>query len=201
MASATTGMCSQKTASQPISSTSKPPSAGPTAIPMEPMAVQMTMAFARSPLGNTSVMIESVDGRAKAAPRPCSPRITMSVVEFSARAAPTAPAPKITIPAASALRLPNRSPMLPPTRRKPARIRLYKFTTHCRTELLASRSRAMAGRAVFTTVPSRKIMKVDSDKNARMTFLRTGPRVGASGFSVVIVVSMSLFPGPPSDGF
>ena len=45
-------------------------------------------------------MIDRVAGRAKAAPRPWTPRMTMSIVELSASAAPPAPAQKIVIPAA-----------------------------------------------------------------------------------------------------
>ena len=91
---------------------------------MAPIAVQIPIAVARSPRGKTAVRIESVAGITSAAPSPCSPRNTISVSTFVESAAPTAAAPKIAIPIASQRLRPKRSPMLPPTSSKPARIKM-----------------------------------------------------------------------------
>ena len=76
----------------------------------------------------------------------------------------------MSIPEARVFFRPNRSPALPATGRNPASISEYMFTTHCRTELFAEKSRAIDGSAVLTTVPSRKITKVVNERTASATY-------------------------------
>ena len=123
----------------------------------------MPIAFERSSRGNTSVMMDSVAGSTRAAATPCTPRVTINVSASGARAAPTEAAPNVLIPITSKRRRPNRSPSVPSINNRPASMRMYPSTTHCSVDVVARKSRAMEGSAVFTTVLSTMIMAKLSD--------------------------------------
>ena len=75
--------------------------------------------------------------------------------------------------------------------------------THCKTEFVAWKSRAMAGKAVLTTAPSKKIMNVESDITAStrffLTFLPDSLVFGVS--NVVVAISSSQFANPVNAEF
>jgi hypothetical protein len=63
-----------------------------------------------------------------------------------------------TTPTRKIRRRPNRSPRAPPTRSKPASVRVYAVTTHCSAASPVLKSRPMAGKAMPTTVASIEAM-------------------------------------------
>ena len=91
---------------QESTSTSRPPSGGPSAIaPLVP-AVQVPIAAARSPGPKTVVMIASELGTSSAPNAPCSPRATISSSTDGAIAHTSEAAPKPAVPIAKIRRRP-----------------------------------------------------------------------------------------------
>ena len=82
------GTLTKKIHGHDSTSTRMPPSTRPTAPPPTAIAAQTPSAFVRSaPSVNVVVTIESAAGETSAAPRPCSPRATISIVSPVASAA------------------------------------------------------------------------------------------------------------------
>ena len=92
--------------------------AGPT--PSVETPTQTPTAFPFSSGGNDVVMIDKVVGMTKAAPRPITARITISVTGSEVKNAPAAPAPNMASPAMRIPRRPNRSPTAPANSSNPA---------------------------------------------------------------------------------
>jgi hypothetical protein len=78
------------------------------------------MAFARSaPSANVVVMIESAAGATSAAPRPWSPRQTISISELTESPFSSEAIVKMTRPTRKMRLRPTRSPARPPRSRNP----------------------------------------------------------------------------------
>ena len=101
-------------------SSRSPEVTGPMAAPAPEMPAHMAIAFARSPVGNTLVRIDSVDGMTNAAPTPMIARDRVSTLVLSANAPSTEPARKIASPACSAPLRPKRSPSAAAVKSRPA---------------------------------------------------------------------------------
>jgi hypothetical protein len=65
---------------------------------------------------------------------------------------------KIVTPSVNRSRRPNRSAERPPSSKNPPKVSVYAVTTHCKSEVLKCRLRAIAGSATFVTVASRMTM-------------------------------------------
>ena len=123
------------------------------------MPAHTPSAFVRaSPSANVVVRIESAAGATSAAPRPCRPRARISQVDDSAIPFRNDATVKTTTPARKTRLRPIRSPARPPSRRKPPKISVYAFTTHCRSFSASFRSVWIDGSATFTIVASRMTM-------------------------------------------
>ena len=126
-----TGTLTKKIHGQESVSTRIPPSRSPTAPPPTAIAAQTPSAFARSaPSANVVVTIESAAGETSAAPRPWSPRITISIVSLCATPQRSEATVKSTTPARKTRLRPIRSPARPPSSRKPPKRSAYALTTH-----------------------------------------------------------------------
>jgi hypothetical protein len=110
-----------KTDVQSKYSSSTPPASGPSPMPMEAIAAQMPIAFARSSRGNTLEMIDRVAGMISAPPRPMTARTAMSWPEVCTASTARLPPPKSRSPLCSASLRPKRSPSVPAVRRNPAK--------------------------------------------------------------------------------
>ena len=104
-------------------SSSTPDTRMPRVPPAPAKPAQMPTALARSSGGNTLVMVDSVPGMRSAAPRPVSARSPMSGPAESTNAESSEPMPKMAVPAISAPRRPNRSPIAPAGSRSAASTR------------------------------------------------------------------------------
>ena len=114
------------------------------------MAVQIAMALARSRVGNTFTMIESVAGITNAAPTPIAARHAITAVDVCATEPARAAMAKIPRPIWSAPLRPKRSPKAPAVNSNPANTNEYESTIHWRSLLEAWRSRAIAGKAMLS---------------------------------------------------
>ena len=106
-------------------SSSAPPTIGPKATAMPDVAPQIPSAFCRSDgSGKTLVRMARLAGKMKAAARPISARVAMSVPVESEKAAAAENRPKQTSPTCMVPLRPSRSPMPPPASSRPAKARL-----------------------------------------------------------------------------
>ena len=96
---------------------------GPMAAPAPEMPAQTAMALGRSWAGKTLVRIDSVEGITNAAARPMIARAPVTTAAESAVEARTVPNRKTVRPACRAPLRPNRSPMVPAVKRRPAKTR------------------------------------------------------------------------------
>jgi hypothetical protein len=110
-ATAATGRLSRNTECHDQCSSMKPLTIIPMAAPPPDTAVQMAMARARSPAGNTLVRIDSVDGMIMAPARPMTARAPISPAPLVVKkvAKPVASTNKISPACITPLR-PKRSP-------------------------------------------------------------------------------------------
>ena len=116
---------------------SQPLITGPSAPAPPVTAAQIEMALARSAGGNTLTRIDRVDGMMNAAEAPMSARHAMNChidVDQVARSAATR---NPTRPICSTPLRPNRSPMEPEVKSRPANTSEYAAMTHCSDEVVA----------------------------------------------------------------
>ena len=185
-----TGTLTKKIHGHERVSTRMPPSSRPTAPPPTAIAAQTPSAFVRSaPSLKVAVTIESAAGETRAAPRPCSPRLTISHVEPVARAQSSEADVKSTRPTRKIFLRPARSPARPPRRRKPAEEQrvgvddpLQVRVRHVEV-LLDRRQRDVHDRRVED---DHELRQADEDENE--------PRIDASGHSFE---PSSVAPGVP----
>ncbi len=105
---------------------SAPPSTRPTAEPPIAIAAQTPSARERSfPSANVVEMIDSAAGEMSAAPSPWSARKPISIPDVEAIPFRNEAAVKMTRPIRKSRFRPRRSPMRPPSRRKPAKTSVY----------------------------------------------------------------------------
>jgi hypothetical protein len=118
------------------------------------------MAFARSDGSVKSVMIsDSATAATIAPPIPCTARApTRNSCEVAIPQASEA-AVKSVMPMRNSRRWPKRSPSRPPSRRKPPKVSTYAFTTQASDASENPRSVLIDGRATFTIVVSRTIIR------------------------------------------
>jgi hypothetical protein len=122
-APATTGTFTKNTDPHQKCSSSQPVPTMPNEAPEAANPAHSAMARVRSCGGNTAVRMLSVPGMISAAPAPWTARRAMSIVALSAVVASSDMAPNRASPARSAPLRPNRSPMAPAVRTKPAKTR------------------------------------------------------------------------------
>ena len=128
-----TGTLTKKIQRQENAWVSAPPSTSPTAEPPMAIAAQTASARARSfPSSKVVEMIESAAGEMSAAPRPCSARKPISIPEVLEMPFRNEAPVKMTRPIMKSRFRPRRSPARPPSKRKPAKTRVYALITHCR---------------------------------------------------------------------
>ncbi len=101
----------------------------------------------------------STTADASAPPAPCTKRAAISAPCEGATAHNMEAAVKTARPIRKMRRWPRRSPKRPASSSRPPNGIRYAFTTHARLELEKSRSVWMDGRATFTIVASRTIIR------------------------------------------
>jgi hypothetical protein len=117
------GTLMRKALRQPYASTSRPPSAGPTAAAVDTIPPHRLMARARS-RGSSKVArrIASELGTNSAAPTPCSTRAATSATTEGASPHPAEAATNTASPARNTVRAPMRSLNSPPVRIRAAKL-------------------------------------------------------------------------------
>ena len=104
---------------------STPPSSRPNAAPPAAIALQTPSAFVRSgPSAKVVVMIDSAAGETSAAPRPWSPRAMISISEECESPHSSDAVANAVTPAMKIRLRPMRSPIRPPSSRKPPNVRV-----------------------------------------------------------------------------
>ena len=132
---------------QSSSSSSQPPTIGPSAIATPVIAPHKPIARARSPRSvNTFVSSDSVEGNTIAAPTPITARAAISAPALSVSPPARLARPKTVRPASSIPLRPKRSDRLPAASTEPANSRLNASTTHCSCELEACSWRTSVGK-------------------------------------------------------
>ncbi len=101
-----------------------PPSSGPREMDRPEAAAHEAMAWARFSGGKTRRITAKVVGMIIAAAIPMSARTMMIAAGESRNPATAVVTAKAAVPQTSRRRSPNRSPALPPTSRKPAKVRV-----------------------------------------------------------------------------
>ena len=119
------GAIAKKMLRQSKSSSSQPPTIGPSAIATPVVAPHKPIARARSPRSvNTFVISDSVDGKTIAAPRPITARAAISAPALSVSPPARLAIPNTDSPASSIPLRPNRSDRLPAASSRAANSRL-----------------------------------------------------------------------------
>ena len=158
---------------QSESSSSQPPTIGPSAIATPVIAPHKPIARARSPRSvNTLVSSDSVDGNTIAAPTPITARAAISAPALSISPPARLARPNTDRPASSIPLRPNRSDRLPAASTEPANSKLNASTTHCSCESDACSWRTSDGNATLTIVVSRLITNAASSSEIRISGLR-----------------------------
>jgi hypothetical protein len=121
------------------------------------------------PSANVVEMIDKAAGEMSAAPKPWSARKPMSIPDDVARPFSSEAVVKTTRPRRKSRFLPSRSPARPPSRRKPAKTRVYALMIHCRFVFEKCRAVLMCGIATFTIVASRTTMNCARQMMTRTT--------------------------------
>ncbi len=158
----------RKTSRHDRVSTKIPPISGPASMATVVAPVQMPIARACAGPRNVEVMRASELGTSRAPATPCTARAAMRNSAVGAAAIATEATPKPTRPMRSTTTRPRTSLRDPATRMNAPSVTRYASTTHCCVESPPPSSRAMAGRATLTTVPSR-----NDTKDARTAIVST----------------------------
>ena len=114
--SAANGTLMKKTARHESHCTSAPPRSGPAMMETAVSDDHVPIAFPRSFAGKTAVMMDKLPGTSSAAPRPCTPRATMSCRTPGAKPHQIEAAAKTATPVPNTRTRPRRSPSEPPAR-------------------------------------------------------------------------------------
>ena len=116
-----TGSASRNTAPHQNTSSTRPPSTGPIALPAEKLPIQTPIAIDRC-FGSWNMwkISDSVDGASVAPASPSSARLTISISALVEKAASTETAPNAAAPISSSRRRPIRSPSVPIVTSEPA---------------------------------------------------------------------------------
>ena len=167
------GPIAKKMLRQSETSSSQPPTIGPSAIAAPVIAPHMPIARARSPRSvNTFVISDSVEGNTIAAPTPITARAAISWPGLSISPPARLATPKTDRPASSIPLRPNRSDRLPAASTDPANSKLNASTTHCSCEFDACSSRTSDGSATLTIVVSRLMTNAAKSSEIRISGLR-----------------------------
>ena len=155
-----TGRLTRKIQCQLSTSVRTPPSSTPMLPPPAATKPKTPIAFARSAGSVNRVMIsESATAETTAPPRPCTARAPTRKACELARPQASEAAVKSAIPIRKSRRCPKRSPSRPPSSRKPPKVSRYAFTTQASEVSEKPRSARIDGRATFTIVVSRTIIR------------------------------------------
>jgi len=125
------GAIAKKMLRQSETSSSQPPTIGPSAMAAPVIAPHRPIARARSPRSvNTFAISDSVDGNTIAEPTPITARAAISWPGLSIRPPARLATPNTARPASSISLRPNRSDRLPAASTDAANSRLYASTIH-----------------------------------------------------------------------
>src|SRR5580698_6648551 len=141
---------------QDATSTSQPPNSGPTAVEAADQADHWPIASPRSSPSNADSSIARLFGTTSAPAAPCTSRSTTRLTMPGAIAHPADVTANAKHPAANTVGRWNRSPSAPPSSIRAVKVSRYPLSTHCNPSTPRPKSRAIAGRATLTVVPSRK---------------------------------------------
>jgi hypothetical protein len=114
----------RNTARHDHTSTSQPPSTGPSAVVSAPAPAQVPMARPRSASGKDAAISARLPGTISAPPTPCAARAAMREAEPGAAAQPAEASANTAMPARNTRRRPKRSPAAPPTSTKAPSMRV-----------------------------------------------------------------------------
>ena len=143
---AVSGTLMKNTSRHETAAINHPPTKGPAAAATPLSPDHAPIARGRSCETNDACNSARLPGVSSAPPTPCSPRASTSVLASGARPQSADARPNHTAPMTNTRRRPNRSPRLPPSSSRPARVRVYAVTTHCSPSTPTAKSRPMAGR-------------------------------------------------------
>ena len=164
---APTGTFTKKIHSQPAYFVRMPPNRTPAAAPLPPIAPQIPSALLRSePSSKVVMMIESVAGEMIAAPSPCMTRAAISTPIEPASPQASDAAEKRAIPIMNMRRRPRRSPVRPPSSRKPPNAIVYAVMTHWRSFSATVSAVLIDGSATLTIETSRTVMNIATQTSA-----------------------------------
>ena len=166
-ASSTNGTLTRNTQRQSATSTSTPPTTGPSASPSPATADQIPAALARSSGGKSTTSKDSAGGITHAAATPISARAAISSPTVCAAAASTDVTAKPISPSTNTRRRPNRSASPLPTSNRPASETRNASSTHCNSPMPASSSFDMSGSATLTIVISIALMNIATQMTPR----------------------------------
>src|SRR4051812_6624583 len=117
-------------------------------------------------------MTERVAGATTAPPTPWRARAPISIPWLVDKPPISEAPPKSSSPATKTRRWPSRSAARPPSRRKPANVSVYAFTTHWRSVAEKPRSLRIDGSATFTIETSRMTMNCAVQQRTRVQSFR-----------------------------
>jgi hypothetical protein len=173
--SSTTGTLTRKTQRQLRYSVRMPPSRTPTAPPAPATAPQTPSALLRSlPSAKIEVTIARAAGESSAAPSPWAAREAISIASFCASPAVSEAAANNTRPAMKTFRRPSRSASLPPSNRKPPKVRTYELTTQERSDCAKPSADPIDGRATLVIEASSTTRNWAAASRIRI-FIRSRP--------------------------
>jgi hypothetical protein len=162
----------KKTQRQLVASTSTPPSDGPAAAAIAPVAPQRAVAVARCSSGNSGSRSASDVGTRIAAPAACTTRAPTRTSTEGASPQTADAARKVRTPTKNIRRRPSRSDSRPAGTSSAAKTMLYALRIHDRPASdVSGKEDSMSGKAMFTIVTSRNPMKTATDVTSR-TFQR-----------------------------
>jgi len=159
-----------------------PPRITPLVPPPDVTNPKIPMAFARSEGSRKRlIMSESASASTTAPPRPWTALATMSISGETESPQTRDASVKNAIPRRNRRRCPKRSPSLPPSRRKPPKVSMYALTTHTSEVAENPRSALIDGRATFTIVTSRTIIKTPRQSTRRANHFRRPSSISVEG--------------------
>jgi len=186
-----------------FSSVSTPPSSGPAAIARPVVAPNTANALPRSRPWKSCAIRAGATANMTAAPTPCTPRATSSMIELGAAPQHSDAIVNTQSPTVQTRRRPRRSASEPAVSSSEAREIEYASITHWMQLKLMFRSRWIDGRATLTTVKSSSSMNVAMETVASIHQRRpvfSGAALSGSTSTVTDMKPSALFLSPPEWG-
>jgi hypothetical protein len=147
-------------------------------------------------LGNIVTIMPRITADVMAPPTPCTNRAPMSISCVWATPHSSEAAVKTVRPIVNMRLRPMRSPRRPASSSSPPKAMRYALTTHARLDWEKSRSLWIEGRATFTIVWSRMIMRKPAQSTTSATQRSRSEVWAVLAVVVVPLVELSVMTGP-----